>query len=498
MTERLAHTPAHAPARGPRRLIFETGAPESRCVMPPELDVPAIDLDAALGGSTRAGAPAVPHVTEVEIARHYAHLASMNFGVDSGSYPLGSCTMKYNPRVNEDAARLEGFAGLHPYQPAGTAQGALELMVGLAEALAEVSGLPGVTLQPAAGAHGELTALMCFRACHVDQGDARARVVIPDSAHGTNPATVAMCGYEVTTVPSDERGGVDLEVLRSVLDTDVAALMLTNPNTLGLFDENILEITRLAHQVGAFAYCDGANLNAIMGISRPGDMGFDALHINLHKTFSTPHGGGGPGAGPVCVTERLTPYLPGPVPVRAADGSLEFAWPERSIGRVRSFYGNFGILVRAYAYVRALGGEGLREVSEQAVLSANYLKERLRQAYDLPYDRTCMHEFVLSGSRQKREHGVRTLDIAKRLLDHGFHPPTVYFPLIVDEALMIEPTETESLEELDRFADAMLAIAEEAATDPDLVKSAPYTTPVRRLDEAGAARNPDLRYRREE
>ncbi len=498
MTERLAHTPATAPARGPRRLIFETGAAESRCVMPPELDVPAIDLDVALGGAVRTEPPVVPHVTEVEIARHYAHLASMNFGVDSGSYPLGSCTMKYNPRVNEDAARLEGFAGLHPYQPAATVQGALELMVGLAEALAEVSGLPGVTLQPAAGAHGELTALMCFRACHVDQGDARARVVIPDSAHGTNPATVAMCGYEVTTVPSDERGGVDLEVLRSVLDTDVAALMLTNPNTLGLFDENILEITRLAHEVGAFAYCDGANLNAIMGISRPGDMGFDAFHTNLHKTFSTPHGGGGPGAGPVCVTERLSPYLPGPVPVRAVDGSFEFAWPERSIGRVRSFYGNFGILVRAYAYVRALGGEGLREVSEQAVLSANYLKERLRQAYDLPYDRTCMHEFVLSGSRQKREHGVRSLDIAKRLLDHGFHPPTVYFPLIVDEALMIEPTETESLEELDRFADAMLAIAEEAATDPDLVKSAPYTTPVRRLDEAGAARNPDLRYRREE
>lgn len=497
MTEKLSHTPGAAPSRGPRRLIFETGAPESRCVMPPALDVPDIDLDAALGGAVRAEPPVIPHVTEVEIARHYAHLASMNFGVDSGSYPLGSCTMKYNPRVNEDLARLEGFAGLHPYQPEATVQGALELMVGLADALAEVSGLPAVTLQPAAGAHGELTALMCFRAYHRDRGDVRKRVIIPDTAHGTNPATVAMCGYEVTTVPSDERGGVDLDALNSVLGTDVAAVMLTNPNTLGLFDENILEITAAAHGAGALAYCDGANLNAIMGISRPGDMGFDALHVNLHKTFSTPHGGGGPGAGPVCVVSRLAPYLPGPIPHRRTDGSYGLALPERSIGRVRSFYGNFGVLVKAYAYVRALGGEGLREVSEQAVLSANYLKERLRDTYELAYDRTCMHEFVLSGSRQKREHGVRTLDIAKRLLDHGFHPPTVYFPLIVEEALMIEPTETESLEELDRFADAMIAIAEEAKRDPELVKGAPYTTPVRRLDEAGAARNPDLRYRTE-
>lgn len=497
MTEQLAHTPASAPTRGPRKLIFEIGAPESRCVMPPALDVPDINLSDALGGAVRAEPPTLPHVTEVEIARHYAHLASMNYGVDTGSYPLGSCTMKYNPRVHEDAARLEGFTGLHPYQPAETAQGALELMVGLSDALGEISGLPAVTLQPAAGAHGELTALMCFRAYHADRGDVRARVIIPDSAHGTNPATVAMCGYEVVTVMSDERGGVDLEALRSVLDTDVAAIMLTNPNTLGLFDENILEITRMVHEVGALAYCDGANLNAIMGISRPGDMGFDALHINLHKTFSTPHGGGGPGAGPVCVTPALAAYLPGLMPMREDDGSFALEEPTRSIGRVRSFYGNFGVLVRAYAYIRALGGEGVREVSEQAVLSANYLKERLRSAYDLPYDRTCMHEFVLSGARQKRESGVRTLDIAKRLLDHGVHPPTVYFPLIVDEALMIEPTETESLEDIDRFAEAMLAIAEEAAADPDLVKNAPYTTPVRRLDEAGAARNPDLRYRRQ-
>ncbi len=494
MTEKLAHTPPAAPARGPRGLIFEIGAPESRCVEPPALDVPEVDLDEVLGGAARVEPPVLPHVTEVEIARHYSHLASMNFGVDSGSYPLGSCTMKYNPRVNEDACRMAGFSGLHPAQPVETVQGALELMVGLAEALAEVSGLPGVTLQPAAGAHGELTALMAFRAYHADRGDVRKRVLIPDSAHGTNPATVTMCGYETVTIPSDATGGVDMAALHAALDTDVAAVMLTNPNTLGLFERNIIEITRAVHDVGALAYCDGANLNAIMGVTRPGDAGFDALHINLHKTFSTPHGGGGPGAGPVCVTEELAPYLPGPLPVLRPDGVYDWQVPARSIGRIRAGYGNFGVLVRAYAYVRALGAEGLAEASEQAVLSANYLKERLRGAFELAYDRTCMHEFVLSGSRQKREHGVRTLDIAKRLLDHGFHPPTVYFPLIVEEALMIEPTETESLAELDRFADALIAIAEEAAADPDAVRSAPFTTPVRRVDEARAARTPDLRY----
>jgi glycine dehydrogenase subunit 2 len=455
----------------------------------PELPV------SALAGQARAVPPHLPHVTEVEIARHYHHLASMNFGVDSGPYPLGSCTMKYNPRVNEDACRLEGFAGLHPYQPVTTVQGALEVMVSLAEALAEISGLPGVTLQPAAGAHGELTALLTFRGYHTANGDARRRVVIPDSAHGTNPATVSMCGYEVTTVPSDERGGVDMDALRAALDTDVAALMLTNPNTLGLFDENITEITAAVHAVGALAYCDGANMNAIMGKARPGDMGFDALHINLHKTFSTPHGGGGPGAGPVCVSSALAPFLPGPLPGRMADGTFGFVRPEHSIGRVRSFHGNFGVLVRAYAYVLELGGEGLREASEQAVLSANYLKERLKGVFPLPYDRPCMHEFVLSGGRLRKEYGVHTLDVAKRLLDYGFHPPTIYFPQIVDEAMMIEPTETESLADLDRFADAMIAIAGEAAADPDLLHGAPYTTPVRRLDEARAVKQPDLRWR---
>jgi len=494
VTEHSSHSPAGAPARGPRSLIFEVGSPESRCIEPPDLDVPAGSLEEMLGGRARTSAPRLPHVTEVEIARHYDHLASMNFGVDTGSYPLGSCTMKYNPRLNEDACRLEGFAGLHPYQPVGTVQGALELMVGLSEALAEISGLPGVTLQPAAGAHGELTALMVFRAYHSAAGDPRRRVVIPDAAHGTNPATVAMCGYEVTTIPSDTRGGVDTDALRTALDTDVAALMLTNPNTLGLFDPNITEITDAVHAVGALAYCDGANLNAIMGKARPGDMGFDGMHINLHKTFSTPHGGGGPGSGPVCVTADLAQYLPGPSPVRLEDGSCSLGWTDRSIGRVRSFYGNFGVLVRAYAYILALGGEGLKEASEQAVLSANYLKERLKGVYELPYDRACMHEFVLSGGRLRREYGVRTLDIAKRLLDYGVHPPTVYFPLIVDEALMIEPTETEPVQDLDRLADALIAIAGEAAADPDMLRHAPYTTPVRRLDEARAVKQPDLRY----
>jgi len=492
VTGKLSHTPTGAPSRGPRKTIFETGASGASCAGAPVLDVPEVDLTEALG-TPRTAALRLPDVSEVDIARHYTHLASMNFGVDTGSYPLGSCTMKYNPRINEDAARLSGFAGLHPYQPEETVQGALELMWNLQEALAEVSGLPAVTLQPAAGAHGELTALMCFRAYHTQNGSARTKVVIPDTAHGTNPATVSMCGYQTVTIPSGPDGFVDVEALRAVLDQDVAAFMLTNPNTLGLFDPRIMEITEAVHAVGALAYCDGANLNAIMGISRPGDMGFDAMHINLHKTFSTPHGGGGPGSGPVCVTNELAAYLPGPLAVRDGD-RFSAVDPDASIGRVRSFFGNFGVLVRAYAYVRALGGEGLRETSEQAVLSANYLRQKLKGAFDLPYDRTCMHEFVLSGSRQKKASGIRTLDLAKRLLDYGFHPPTVYFPLLVEEALMIEPTETESLESLDAFAEAMLAIAEECQRDPDTVKGAPYTTPVLRLDEARAAREPILRF----
>ena len=495
MTAADARYPKDAPVRGPRALIFEIGSPASRCVEAPPLDVPEVSLAEALAGNERTHAPALPHVTEGEIARHYHHLATMNFGVDSGPYPLGSCTMKYNPRLNEDVCRLEGFAGLHPYQPVETIQGALGLMVNLSDALAEVSGLPGVTLQPAAGAHGEFTAIMMFRAYHTAMGDPRKRVVIPDAAHGTNPATVAMAGYEVTTIPSDAQGAVDLEALKAALDTDVAALMLTNPNTLGLFDPNIVAITEAVHAVGALAYCDGANMNAIMGKARPGDMGFDAMHINLHKTFSTPHGGGGPGAGPVCVSAALTPFLPGPLPVRLDDGTYGLGWTDHSIGRVRSAFGNFGVFVRAYAYVLALGGDGLRAASEQAVLSANYLKEKLKATYPLPYDRPCMHEFVLSGSRLRKEYGVHTLDVAKRLLDYGIHPPTIYFPLIVDEAIMFEPTETESLEDLDRMVEVMLTIAAEAATDPDLLHGAPYSTPVRRLDEARAVRQPDLRWR---
>ena len=489
-------TPDRRPLTG--ILIFERGAPESRCVEPPPLDVPDVSLDDALGGQTRASAPVLPHVTEVDIARHYESLASANFGVDSGFYPLGSCTMKYNPRINEWACRLPGFAGLHPYQPERTVQGALELMWGLQQALAEVSGLPAVSLQPAAGAHGELAGLLTIRAYHEANGDARRRVIVPDSAHGTNPATVAMCGYEVVQVPSDERGGVDLEALRAALDSDVAAIMLTNPNTLGLFDENILEITAAVHAVGALAYCDGANLNAILGKSRPGDMGFDVMHINLHKTFSTPHGGGGPGAGPIAVTSVLAPYLPGPVVGRTDDGTFGLVTPERSIGRVRSYSGNFGVLVRAYTYVRALGGEGLTEVAEQAVLSANYVKALLRDVWPLAFDRTCMHEFVLSGGRLRKATGVRTLDVAKRLLDYGIHPPTVYFPLIVDEAMMIEPTETEGKATLDRFAEVMRAIAAEAEADPELLHNAPYDTPVRRLDEAAAVKHPDLAWRHAE
>jgi len=495
-THRTDTTDGLSVPRRPRELIFELGAPESRCVMAPSLDVPGADLDAAFAGGARQAPPALPHVTEVDIARHYEALANANFGVDSGFYPLGSCTMKYNPRLNEWAARLPGFANVHPYQPTESVQGVLELLWGLSEYLREIAGLDAVTLQPAAGAHGELTGLLAIRAYHADHGDVRRRVIIPDTAHGTNPATVTMCGYAVTQVPSDERGGVDLEALRAALDTDVAAIMITNPNTLGLFDERILEVTEAAHAVGALAYGDGANLNAILGKARPGDMGFDALHINVHKTFSTPHGGGGPGAGPVAVRDTLAPYLPGPLVVRSHDGTFGFGMPERSIGRVRSFVGNVGVLVRAYAYIRALGAEGIEEVSEQAVLSANYLKERLRDSvWDLPYDRPCMHEFVLSGRRLRAEHGVRTLDVAKRLLDYGIHPPTVYFPLIVDEAMMIEPTETESLESLESLVSALHSIAAEAEASPELLRDAPYTTPVRRLDEARAAKQVDLRWR---
>jgi glycine dehydrogenase subunit 2 len=434
----------------------------------------------------------LPEVSEVDVIRHFTELSRMNHGVDNGFYPLGSCTMKYNPKVNEDIASLEGFTAVHPYQDDVTVQGCIQVLYEMDRMLSEMTGMDRFSLQPAAGAHGELTGLMIIKAYHVNRGDTgRIKIIVPDSAHGTNPASAAMAGFETIEVKSDERGGVDLEALKAAVGPDTAGLMLTNPNTLGLFDENIKAIARIVHDAGGLLYYDGANANAIMGICRPGDMGFDVVHLNLHKTFSTPHGGGGPGSGPVGVKKELEPFLP--APLAEFDGKQYRLDHDRplSIGRVRSFYGNFGVILRAYAYIRTMGPDGLRKVSENAVLNANYLMHRLKGHFDLAYDRTCMHEFVLSYGRHK-ETGVHTLDIAKRLLDFGFHPPTVYFPLIVSEALMIEPTETESLETLDLFADTLISIAEEAEKDPEKVKRAPHRTYVSRLDEVKAARNPVL------
>lgn len=460
----------------------------------PASDVPATEADQLPMGMLRKGLD-LPEVSENEVVRHFVHLSHLNYGVDSGFYPLGSCTMKYNPKVSEDVARWPGFAALHPYQPEDTVQGALRLLYELQQALGEITGLKAVTLQPSAGAHGELTGMLMIRAYHGARGDRkRTRALIPDSAHGTNPATATMCGYTAVPVKSDDRGNVDLEALRTLIDEETAALMLTMPNTLGLFDENMLAISEIVHQAGALLYGDGANLNALLGVAKPGDLGFDVMHVNLHKTFATPHGGGGPGAGVVVAQDCLADYLPAPVVGKTPDGKYAFDYDiPHSIGRVRSFHGNFGVLVRAYAYIKALGAEGLRKVGENAIINANYLRVRLQQAYEVPYPRTCMHEFVLSGRRQKAL-GVRTLDIAKRLIDYGFHPPTVYFPLIVEEALMVEPTETESKEALDAFADAMLAIAGEVEEKPELVTSAPTTTVIGRLDEATAARQPRLHW----
>ncbi len=480
--------------------IFELSSPGRVGASLPEPDVPLKPLSAWLpAAAVRDGAPELPEVAEVDVIRHFTGLSRRNHGVDSGFYPLGSCTMKYNPKINEDVAALPGFAALHPYQPEETVQGALQLLFELDRYLCELTGMDRFTLQPAAGAHGELTGLMLIRAYHVERGDGekRTKVIVPDSSHGTNPASAAICGYEVVSVKSNERGGVDLDELRRAVGPDTAALMLTNPNTLGLFDENIAEIAAIVHGAGGLLYYDGANANAILGISRPGDMGFDVIHLNLHKTFSTPHGGGGPGSGPVGVKKLLEPFLPVPLVTREGERyRLDYDRP-RSIGRVKSFYGNFGVALKAYTYIRALGPGGLRRVSENAVLNANYLMHRLKTRYALPYDRTCMHEFVLSGNRQKA-FGAHTLDIAKRLLDYGFHAPTIYFPLIVEEALMIEPTETESLETLNAFADAMLAIADEAEKNPEILHEAPLTLPVRRLDEALAARRPDLHWKKAE
>lgn len=465
----------------------------------PDLDVPEIDLaDVLPEGLIREEAADLPEVSELDIMRHYTALSKRNHGVDSGFYPLGSCTMKYNPKINESVARYPGFANIHPLQDESTVQGAMELMFDLQEHLKEITGMDEVTLQPAAGAHGEWTGLMMIRAYHESRGDMnRTKVIVPDSAHGTNPASATVAGFETVTVKSNEHGLVDLEDLKRVVGPDTAALMLTNPNTLGLFEEQILEMAAIIHEVGGKLYYDGANLNAVMSKARPGDMGFDVVHLNLHKTFTGPHGGGGPGSGPVGVQKDLIPYLPSPVLVKSGDSfTFDYNRPE-SIGRVKPFYGNFGINVRAYTYIRTMGPDGLKAVTEYAVLNANYMMRKLQPHFDLPYDRHCKHEFVLSGRRQKKL-GVRTLDMAKRLLDFGYHPPTIYFPLNVEEGMMIEPTETESKETLDAFIDAMIQIAKEVEDNPEIVQNAPHTTVIKRLDETQAARKPVLRYTKAE
>jgi glycine dehydrogenase subunit 2 len=486
--------------------IYERSVEGRRAFVAPGQDeVPEVAVEDLLPAAVRRKAPAgLPEVSEPEIVRHYNGLSKKNFDLDTGFYPLGSCTMKHNPKLHERVAALPGHARLHPLQDPEYAQGALELMFNLQRALGEIAGLPHVSLQPSAGSHGELAGLLLTRAYHTDRGQDRHKVLTPDTAHGTNPATVTMAGYEVVKVGTDEHGGVDIDDLRAKASDDVACLMLTNPNTLGLFDRNISEIAEIVHDAGATLYYDGANLNAVMGISRPGDMGFDIVHYNLHKTFTQPHGGGGPGAGPIAVSDRIEPFLPRPQVVRDDTGNgsgpvfrLDDDRP-KSIGKLRGFTGNFGVFVRSYAYICSLGAEGLREASEMAVLNANYLRALLAENgigeyLPIAFDRICMHEFVLSGKGARDKLGIKTLDIAKRMLDHGVHPPTVYFPLLVDEALMVEPTETEPKERLDHFAEVVRSILVEAAEDPEIARNAPYTTPVRRLDEAGAAKRPVVR-----
>ncbi|MYL47984.1 aminotransferase class V-fold PLP-dependent enzyme [Halobacillus litoralis] len=480
-------------------LIFELSQESRTGYSLPDFDVPETNVDDMIGEAyVRKSEPDLPEVSELQIMRHYTGLSKRNHGVDSGFYPLGSCTMKYNPKMNEDVARLTGFSHIHPYQPVESVQGALHLMYDLQESLAAITGMDTVTLQPAAGAHGEWTGLMMIRAYHEARGETnRTKVIVPDSAHGTNPASATVAGFEAVTVKSDERGLVDLEDLKRVVDEQTAALMLTNPNTLGLFEEDIEEMAAIVHEAGGKLYYDGANLNAILGYARPGDMGFDVVHLNLHKTFTGPHGGGGPGSGPVGVTAEFAEYLPAPILTKENDLYVFDYDRPHSIGRVKPYYGNFGINVRAYTYIRTMGPEGLKKVSEYAVINANYMMRRLQEAFDLPFDRHCKHEFILSGKRQKKL-GVRTLDMAKRLLDFGYHPPTIYFPINVEEALMIEPTETESKETLDDFIDRMIQIAHEAENDPEKVQEAPHTTIVSRMDETQAARKPVLRYQKEQ
>lgn len=479
-------------------LIFERSRAGRRAVDLPEADVPQAELTSLIPAAYLRQEPAaLPEVSQPELVRHFTELSQRTFGVDSGFYPLGSCTMKYNPKINEDIAAMPGLASLHPFGGDRDSQGALKLMHDLQEMLAEIAGMDAVTLQPVAGAHGELTGLKLIRAYHRSRGENRNQVIVPDSAHGTNPASVTVCGMETVEIKSHPDGAIDLAALRAAAGPGTAALMLTNPSTLGLFEKNILAVTEIVHAAGGLVYYDGANANAIMGIARPGDMGFDVVHFNLHKTFSTPHGGGGPGAGPVGVKKLLEPFLPIPIVVREEAGQYSLAENRPlSIGRMHSFYGNFGVLARAYAYILTMGAAGLRQASEDAVLNANYCLASLREAYHAPFDRFCMHECVLTSQKQKHQ-GIRTLDIAKRLLDYGVHPPTIYFPLIVEEALMIEPTETESKETLDRFIGIMNRIALEAADTPEIVRNAPTTTVVGRLDEATAARKPNLRWKQE-
>ena len=474
------------------KLLFEKSRPGRRASTLPRYDLPPAEVPAGL---RRERSPRLPELAEPEVVRHFSALAARTFGVDTGFYPLGSCTMKHNPRVNERLAMLAGFRDLHPLQEEDASQGALELMWRLQEILGEVAGLDAVSLQPAAGSQGEVTGLMLMRAYFADRGEAEGRqhVFVADTAHGTNPASVTMAGYTLRKVGTDDRGNLDIEFLRENVNDETAGLMLTNPSTLGLFDEHIEEVARIFHDAGALLYYDGANLNAVCGISRPGDMGFDIVHYNLHKTFSQPHGGGGPGGGPVAVRDMLEPFLPVPVVARDDDAfRLEYDRP-KTIGKVRGFYGPFGVFVRSYAFIR-MYGPALRAMSETAVLNANYLLARLKDVYDLPFDRLCMHEFVLSARKLRREHGISALDVAKRLMDYGFHPPTIYFPLIVPEALMIEPTETETRETLDAFVEAMRSIAREAAEDPEVVRSAPHHRPVKRLDEVKAAKRAIVRY----
>jgi len=473
----------------PEPIIYELSSPGRTAYTLPELDVPI----ASMPEDYVREEVKLPEVSELDFVRHYTHLSQKNYAIDTVFYPLGSCTMKYNPRINEKAASIEGLSQVHPLQPEETVQGSLELMYKLQEALNEIAGFAGTTLQPAAGAHGEFTGILIMRAYHESRGDVkRTKVLVPDSAHGTNPATSAMSGFSVVELPSDKRGNVNLNALKRECDDSVVGLMLTNPNTLGLFEEQVVEVCETVHACGGLMYGDGANLNALLGIARPGDLGFDVMHFNMHKTFTTPHGGGGPGSGPVGVSEMLVPFLPGPL-VTYDGESYHLETPEKSIGRLKAFYGNYGMFIRAYTYIRMMGPDGLREVSENAVLNANYLKAKVAEHYRLAVDRVCMHEFVVHGDIPDTD--VRALDVSKRLIDYGHHPPTNYFPLIVHDALMIEPTETESKQILDSFAEALITIAAEARTNPDLLHDAPHSTPVSRLDEVKAVRKPILCYK---